>query len=228
MDNPSVEDLDTIAQERRVAERRILIGVMACDKRREQTAAQRETWLKDVVGADVMFFLGRQDRDPLPDEVFLDVLDDYDSLPAKARAISRWTLEQSCYDWLLKLDDDTVLFPGRMPDPRLSGKRWPDYSGWKQSPQGSHSFCAGMAYWLSRRAMSVIAQAEFNEETAEDRWTGKALLDAGIRAESCPKIQWFGKVASRGDLPGNTKARLSSSWVAGEFSAKELRHAYFY
>jgi hypothetical protein len=49
--------------------------------------------------------------------------------------------------------------------------------------EGSHefpAFCSGFCYWLSRRAMKVIANADKPDMEAEDRWCSKTLLKAGI------------------------------------------------
>jgi hypothetical protein len=197
---------------------KLLIAIVTCENRKEQTQSQRDTWVKDVMTGDVKFFLGKQDREPLDGEIFLDVGDDYASLPAKVREVSRWARAND-YRALVKLDDDVVFFPTRMIEPKA------DYAGWKQEPV-SANYVAGMCYWLSRRAIEVMAQAELTDEPSEDRWTGKVLLEAGIRAEVWPKIQWFGKIKSRNQLPLNTHARLSSSFVAGEFNPSELREMY--
>jgi len=197
----------------------LLYAVVTCEARRAHADAQRSTWTKDVTTADVRFFLARQNREPLADEVFLDVDDGYDGLAAKVREVCRWTVARG-YTRMLKLDDDVVLFPGRVINPLAA-----DYAGWKQEP-AFYNYCSGLAYWLSRKAMMVLACAELTAETAEDRWVGTTLHNAGIRAESCLKIQWFGKISSRKDLPGNTRARLSSCWVAGEFAPHELKHVY--
>jgi hypothetical protein len=199
---------------------KLLIAIASCESRKDQADAQRESWVKDVSTADVKFFLGRQEREPLSDEIFLDVGDDYASLPAKVREISRWALAND-YRALIKVDDDVIVFPTRIIEPKA------DYAGWKQEP-ASANYCAGMCYWLSRKAMAVMADAELTGDIAEDRWTGKTLLAAGIHAQPWPKIQWFGKITSRKELPSNTRARLSSSFVAGEFRPQELREMYRY
>jgi hypothetical protein len=200
-----------------------LYAIVTCGKRKDHADAQRETWVKDVMTADVRFFLATQDREPLPDEVFLDVGDGYDALPTKVRAVNRWAIGEG-YDRMLKLDDDVVVFPGRVINPTGS------YAGWKQEPAGvKEGHCAGMAYWLTADLMQVLAQAEIpRDEMAEDRWVGRTLHAAEVRPQTCHGIQWFGKISSRTQLPFNWRARISSCWVAAEFSPQELRHVYIY
>ena len=78
-----------------------LIAVMTCHKPEYQSKieAQRNTWVKDVRGADLVFFKGLSvyrnvlGVQPPSDEVWLDVDDDYKQLKLKTTAIVRWALE---------------------------------------------------------------------------------------------------------------------------------------
>jgi hypothetical protein len=215
-----ISEDEGVSYQEQERKRDLLFAIVTCEARKDQADAQRETWVKDVIRADVRFFLAKQDRPALPDEVFLDVDDGYASLPAKVREISRWADKQG-YLRLLKLDDDVVLFPGRMIEPQGH------YAGWKQEP-ASDNWCSGLAYWLSRDAMRAVAQAELTDVTAEDRWTGKALRAAGFTVESAQGIQWFGSSALRRELPPNWRGRMCSAFVAGEFNPKELKQVYVY
>ena len=87
-----------------------------------QIAACRETWVKDLAKCkchhqtvvDARFFYGRgATRPPLPDEVFLDVGDDYKNLPYKTRAMCGWSGEHH-YDFTFKTDDDTFIWADRL------------------------------------------------------------------------------------------------------------------
>jgi len=151
-----------------------LIAVVTCEKFRSRADAQRQTWVP-LIRADVRFFLGKQDRDPLPDEVFLDVPDDYHSLPQKVRAMNQWALANG-YDKGLKLDDDTYVVPDRM----MAAVPTQDYVGFLNATPPK-PWCSGFCYWLSERAMRIIAAAEIPAgEWAEDRWVGGVLYDHGI------------------------------------------------
>lgn len=205
-----------------------LIAVITCEARREWADAQRETWVKDCKH-DVRFFLARQTRDPLADEVFVDCGDGYEQLCAKVREMNRWALA-SGYDLLLKVDDDVIVFPTRLVFPQGH------YVGWKQEPEKAN-WCSGLTYWLSRDCMKVMSEAELPETSIavpapEDRWTGGELMKAGIRAQRAPSgsIQWIGQRRHFGGrpLPPNLRARLCRAYAAGEFMPHEFREAYRY
>jgi hypothetical protein len=164
-----------------------------------------------VKGADVRFFLGQPEREALSGEVFLQAPDDYYSLPYKVRELSRWALANG-YERLLKLDDDALLFPNRVIVPSSH------CVGWMQ-PCGD--YCAGFAYWLSRRAMEVVANADIPEGMhSEDRWTGAVLAAAGIKPEPMParSLYWVG----RNRPLVLDRQRLRYAYVAGEFTPEEM------
>ncbi|HEY3704503.1 MAG TPA: hypothetical protein VGL22_05540, partial [Terracidiphilus sp.] len=82
--------------------------------------AIRDTWAKDIAAYPFVtfrFFYGKPaggyPRAALPDEVFLDVPDDYEHLPHKTHGIARWALEHE-YDFLYKGDDDTAVYVDRL------------------------------------------------------------------------------------------------------------------
>lgn len=196
-----------------------LVAIATCEARTAFTAAQRATWVKDCGWADVRFFLAAQLREPLADEIFLDVGDDYKSLPAKVREISRWASKQN-YLQTLKLDDDVVMWPTRVVFPQGH------YTGWIQEPTpGFAKHCSGLAYWLSADCMKTLAEAEIGEETAEDRWTGQVLWKAGFRPNPIERggLQWVGR---RRPLAVNIKAIVSRAYVAGEFTPEEMATIY--
>ena len=142
---------------------KILVAVTGCEARKERMEAQRSTWAKDFGGlADVRFFLARQERAALPDEVFIDAPDTYEGLPSKSREVSRWAIQEG-YDYLLKTDDDSVIFAKRFSVP----KPGVDYSGWVHRPI-EENWCSGLAYWLSARAMAVIAESPLTILNCED------------------------------------------------------------
>lgn len=199
---------------------KILVAVTTCEARRHQADAQRATWVPDS-NHDVRFFLAAQERDPLADEVFLPCSDGYEDLPAKVKAMCGWAVKEG-FDLCLKIDDDICMWPTRIVIPQGH------YTGWKQEPDG-YNYCSGLAYWLSRDAMKIVAEAPLTEMQYEDRWVGQTLKEAGIRAEQQPGrgIQWVGNVSKR-PLPPNYRAILSNAYVAGEFTAEELPLVYRY
>jgi hypothetical protein len=150
----------------------------------------------------------------------LQVYDHYEALPEKVQAVCQWAIQHD-YEQMLKLDDDTLVWPTRVLRPAGN------YVGWVQEP-AADNWCAGMAYWLRRPAMEAILRARVDvQSTAEDRWVGKVLKQEGIRAERDRPgvIQWVGRARP---LPQNVAAILSSAYVAGEFTPEEMPKFYVY
>jgi hypothetical protein len=181
-------------------EPRILFAIVTCHRRTYAPEAQhnihkneanthvewvRKTWSDAAAGkVDVRFFYGTGGtRPPLPDEVFLDVGDDYYSLVPKVRAVFQWALDHG-YTHILKLDDDVYADA----DKTLVGFQDVDYRGTLREGQvnvyGTSEltckYACGPAYWLSRRAMQAIVDSPLPETPYEDRATGYALTLAGI------------------------------------------------
>lgn len=145
----------------------------------------RETWWNDVpehVGKK--FFFGRQTpaprgrvaplRQPLDDEIFLDVKDDYVSLPYKTRGVCRWARENG-YTRLCKADDDTFMYVDRL----LAS----DYEkhAWIGRYNGGNFVAGGPAYWLDEAAINAVADAPISRSHwAEDIWVSGALLEKGF------------------------------------------------
>lgn len=159
-----------------------LVAVKSCerDARNGFNQVMRDTWIKDVYGADVVFFMGQSTIVPKNDEVQLDCPDDYMSLPHKTRAIINFALHRD-YDFVFFCDTDTYVIPkrlfesgfesydltglfnGRIGVPNATeGKYWAWISG-------------GNGYWLSRRAMRIIDSCEPPTDWAEDRMIGQVL-----------------------------------------------------
>lgn len=158
-----------------------LIAIVTCHKFESRANAQRATWLQ-TCGYDYKFFLGKSDREPLPDEVFLDVPDDYNSLPFKVRAICKWAVEHG-YDVLLKVDDDAYVFTERLIVPIALYAGRLNNSQPNKCPNG---WCSGFTYWLTDYALEVIAKGPEPEETAEDLWVGIVLSNHGVKPVASP------------------------------------------
>jgi hypothetical protein len=153
-----------------------LIAIVTCERFKARADAQRRVWTHRAQGMDVRFFLAKQDREPLPDEVFLDVPDDYHSLPLKVKHMFQWALANG-YENTLKTDDDTVINPIRL----LAAMPPQDYAGFLNATPPK-PWCSGFAYWISGRAMRIMAEASIPEgEWAEDKWVGGVLFDHGIK-----------------------------------------------
>lgn len=153
----------------------VLIGVITCEANVQRADAVRQTW-----GAACSYPLVYADGKTLGCD------DSYEGLPEKVKSLCAYALENG-YDWLLKIDDDTMLFPQRLVVPtsgdyigRVRGAltRLSGYPG---------SYCSGGAYWLSRRAMEIIAAAPLDPAmTFEDCWVGNVLYHQGVTPISQP------------------------------------------
>jgi GT2 family glycosyltransferase len=125
-------------------------------------------------------FSGKQDGYiPKIDEVVLDVSDEYLALPDKTRAICKWSLEHG-YDYTFMADDDVYLRPERLLD---SGFQSHDYIGRLRGPSGQWPapYCSGFSYWLSAKAAKAVIRSTWNGDTADDRYVGNALQEAGLK-----------------------------------------------
>ena len=106
--------------------------------------------------------------------------DDYKSLPLKVSAAVRM-LYALGYDGMWKIDDDSEVKPS-LPRPKE------DYLGKVLGANNGiiANYCSGGAYWLSRRSMKVVAEADPTGWTIEDGWVGRVLHDAGIYPVDSP------------------------------------------
>lgn len=153
--------------------KKILIAIITCGDNWARADAQRAMWVPDVVGADVRFFLSSQIREPREDEVFFPIDDSYLNLPQKVQCVIAWAWENG-YEKIFKVDDDMVVFPARL----LSAVPKGDYVG--HAPVGQW-WCSGLGYWLSRKAMKILATTEIPEDNeGEDRWIGRTLREHKI------------------------------------------------
>jgi hypothetical protein len=164
---------------------KVLFAIVSCNDSRyypEKARIQRQTWVRDIEGADYKFFFGETDREPLFDEVILDCPDDYNSLNLKTKAILQWAVERE-YDAIFKCDDDSYVFPRRLLDSEIV--RY-DYAGC-YIPAGViggisyPAFAGGGGYWLSSKAAKIILNSNlYYFISAEDRNVGFILNKHGV------------------------------------------------
>jgi hypothetical protein len=157
--------------------------------RNDRIAAVRDTWWRDIAPfshhVTGKFFYGK----PVPeyldpahvikpgqtgqineDLVVLDVPDDYGHLPQKTIAICQWALDHG-FQYLLKLDDDTLCYVERAVRECIQYRF--DYAGYCH-----HFSCTGgPGYWLSARAMRLVADSGSPQHWAEDMNVG-VVMDA--------------------------------------------------
>jgi glycosyltransferase involved in cell wall biosynthesis len=159
---------------------KILLAIMSCEMYHNRADAQRATWIKEIpTELDYKFFVGRGAA-PSDDTVVLDVPDDYKHFTLKVQAMRRWAYERG-YDYVCKLDDDVYARPERLLETVPTGH---DYVGRLRGPSGQKPapYNSGFCYWLSRRAIEKLLDAEWDFDTAEDRWTANELLKRGVKA----------------------------------------------
>ncbi len=146
-------------------------------------SALRRTWFQDVASfskhVDYKIFYGSPS--PLgfsakPDEVLLEVPDDYGHLPEKTIAICQYALEHG-YDYLFKCDDDTLVYVDRLVW-ELMSNRFVDYGGFRHA----HVCGGGPGYWLSRKAFSIVAEkGHLLNDWAEDVRVSRTLHHNSIQ-----------------------------------------------
>jgi hypothetical protein len=167
-------------------EMKVLFAIVSCNSPRyypEKAQIQRQTWVRDIEGADYRFFFGDTNRESLPDEVILDCPDDYNSLNLKTKAILYWAIEHG-YDAIFKCDDDSYVFPRRLLNSEIIKY---DYAGC-YIPAGKiggvsyPAFAGGGGYWLSSKAAKLILDSNlYYFISAEDRNVGFILSRYGIK-----------------------------------------------
>lgn len=158
-----------------------LIAIVNARHRYAWREAIRNTWKPQVPAdkADALFFMGRgEPREFLHDEIELDCSDRYEHLPEKVREMCRWALKRD-YHHMLKCDDDVVLKPNAM---LSSGYEKHDFSGRANRPPQPFVVSFGFNYWLSRKSMEFVANAELPQDGSNDdeKWVAKTLWEHNI------------------------------------------------
>ena len=168
-----------------------LIMVMCCKAKMDRIEAIRQTWLQDArdLGIDVRFFYGHGFTPssfvpPVTIEdttgkltVSLPCDDSYEALPTKVKMAFAWAVDHG-YTNALKIDDDTYCVPNRL---LTSGFEANDWIGRINHQPDGHYCSGGSGYWLSKKAMEIVANAKLDGDWAEDREIGRILRNAGIK-----------------------------------------------
>jgi Galactosyltransferase len=141
-------------------------------------AAVRETWMQDaknIPNVVAKFFFGQPaPAQPMDDEIYLPVADDYASLAPKTKEICRWAYEHD-FTYVCLVDDDTLLYVDRLLA-ELKLYNTIDYAGYQHG-----DVCSGGAgYILSRKAMHEVIN-NYHEKWAEDVSVGLTMKQAGIQ-----------------------------------------------
>lgn len=212
-----------------------LIAIVTCGKPEFvlRAQAQRNTWVPYAGDFDVRFFYGRDKEGKYWalgdsqrwDEVHLDVPDDYEDLPAKVQAVTRWALLFG-YERMFKTDDDTYIVPSRLheicPFPPHT------YVGCMRRPTGQapSPYSSGFAYWLCKPAMETIAFAPLTGDTNEDRWVGNTLTAAGIQPmNDSYNYRWLSNTFPP-SMIWNRQSAIGHCAVFGEFTPQRMHETH--
>lgn len=151
------------------------------DKQSPRIQALRETWLRDIASFDsyveYKFFYGKgANRDPFPDEVFLNCDDSYETLPHKVKELMKWAFNRG-FEYVYKCDDDTYCYIDRL---LSSDFRQHDQVGFspcflQREPGNANYIVGGPGYTLNRRAMEAVATGTVSHK-AEDLWVGREMI----------------------------------------------------
>jgi hypothetical protein len=162
--------------------------------------AIRDTWGKDL--SDLRFFMPRLARyTPQRDEVFLDVLHDYDCISHEVREIMRWSIREG-YDFTFFCCNDLYIIPKKL---FACGFEQYDYAGvfypsdvpigktftfnWNGKPIENMTPWAagGWGWFLSKKASERVVAVETNWASAGDIYVGHALSPAILNGEIVAK-----------------------------------------
>lgn len=161
-----------------------LIAVLTCRTRSEWAEIIRKTWAPLCSPkADVKYFVGRGATQDYA--VHLDCDDSYQGLPGKVREIVRYAL-QFGYEHVLKCDDDVVLDVKKLLE---SGYEKYDFSGHESSPGSSVPY--GFNYWLSKKAMEVLAERPLPTNNNDEAWVAHALYEKDIHLHHDPRYRLY-------------------------------------
>ncbi len=190
---------------------KILFAILSCHAMRHFEVAERETWLRDLPpGVGYRFFLGYAPVFSLvDDEEYLDVGDSFSDVTAKSVAMHRWALEHG-YDFVFKADLDTFVRPVALLQSGFEGEH---YTGGRNC-QGIPFASGGSGYWLSKKAMQIVADAPVTPGPAEDLHVATVLHAQGINMYHDSRYQFI-----PGDIMNDLTLTLHLSSVKG-WSAK--------
>lgn len=204
-------------------EPRILICVKSC--RRDQYNGYndnvRQTWLRDLKGANYCFVLGNGATRLHPDELILNCGDSYRDLPEKTHALCKWFVNQE-YDHFFACDTDSFIIPNKL----LGDTKYRecDYLGFFNGEIGRPfeiygSLWAwasgGSGYFVSRRAAQIVS------EVNPDAYS--MCPETKIPSEDLMLGQILGPYIQRGGLTAKHDDRFGRSW-RGDYKVDVTAH----
>lgn len=203
---------------------RTLVAIVSCQRDRELQQAQRDTWLKDLHGADYCFFLGRDavGHWGRGDDVIFNEDDSYAGLARKTQAICEWAIMKE-YDRLFKCDIDTVVNPELL----LNPYGYYCYAGGENEDlvpgiPGRIKFASGGAgYWLDRTPMEIVAKSTLRTN-AEDVAVADALRGVGLHPMWLPGYKW----RPGSEIDAATVTLHLSSALQKKYEPQQMHDAY--
>ena len=161
----------------------ILIAAWQGYKARGDQDACRETYLKEWGHLIPHRFVYDREYDGLDwkdDEIIVDAPTGFMECVFKTHLGVKWALEEG-YDYVFSVPTDCYIVIPRL---LASGYEKFDYPGYQVPGEGHIG--GGSGYWLSKRAMLIVANSE-PELDYEDRWVGNALRTYDILGVHDPR-----------------------------------------
>lgn len=161
---------------------RIIIAISSFNSSLDRQRAARETWLRCLPENVTAFFLVGKTDHVQDDTVPVPIEDGYDKTAFRLQAFFRHALNAWSFDYLFKCDDDTYVRANRLF--QLTGY---EFVG---STDLAHLGYAqgGAGYLLSRRAVSVVADAAPPYRPSEDIWVSLVVQQAGLEFKPSPQL----------------------------------------
>ena len=169
----------------------LLIAVVTCNAYRDRADAVRRTWGRDA--KHILYVIGRPSgpEEIVGDTLFLDCPDTYESLTQKSFALCRYIRDHLNFDRVFKCDDDTLVNVAALEAAHCPA----DFFGYVHSETPSEGWrlhkgrrsqgvyrgpwvSGGLGYFLSRRAVSVLADCRDPEILGKEMFEDKAVSDA--------------------------------------------------
>lgn len=202
---------------------KVLIAVVSCARDYATHELIRQTWAKDASVA-VRFFVGNGSKCNGRDEIWLDVPDDWNGLPAKTQKVCRYAAMNG-YDFLFKTDTDSYVSIPRLLRSGFEKYHYSGSCGEQANVYPDSCFPAnGGGYWLSRRSFEYLAD-NMNlglGKNCEDWCVFLSLMKgAGIFVHHDPRYAANRPIPRQGPKPGNDAMILHD---AGEFNLRNPEH----
>jgi hypothetical protein len=140
---------------------------------------QEARWLCALPqGSDYYFCIGGEETGVLRVDghhLFLPVIDSYDFLPAKMKAMVAWAADKTEFDYVITMDDDVVIELSRLysflcKQPDHFGNQW----------DGNPRHISGMLVGYSRRAFSILNEHIMNlpDQGADDLLVSSCVFES--------------------------------------------------